>query len=199
MGVTFAVFSTSLDGFIADPHDQVGPLMDWYNNGDVEVRPPGYPITFRMSAASAAYWNENATEGAFITGRRLFDFTKGWGGRPPNNSPTFVVTHRPPPADWPPVPDAPFTFVGDLETAMKLAREAAGDGDVGVAGANIAQQCLNAGYLDEVRVDLVPVLLGAGIRYFDNLDASVELDDPQVVQGTRVTHLRYRVLPRRDA
>jgi len=128
----------------------------------------------------------------------LFDFTGGWGGMPPNNSPTFVVTHRPQPADWPPRPDAPFMFVGGLETAMKLAKETAGDGDVGVTGADIAQQCLNAGLLDEVRIDLVPVLLGAGIRYFDHLDASVVLEDPKVAGGKRVAHLRYRVRRRQS-
>ncbi|MBB5789516.1 dihydrofolate reductase family protein [Jiangella mangrovi] len=195
MGTVLSSFSTSLDGFIAAPDGSVGPLFDWYTNGDVEVRPPGYPITFHMTRASADYWNRTATsEGAFVTGRALFDFAHGWGGRPPNDAPTFVVTHRPPPADWPPIPDAPFTFVGDLETAMRLAREVAGDdGDIGVAGPNLAQQCLNAGWLDEVRIDLVPVLLGDGIRYFDNLDSQVVLEDPEVVQGSRVTHLRYRV------
>lgn len=194
MGTVYSRFSTSLDGFIADPADQVGPLFDWYNNGDVEVRPPGYPITFRMSAASARYWEETANEGAFVTGRRLFDYTHGWGGNPPMGSPTFVVTHRPPPEDWPPHPDAPFTFVTDgLESAMEQAKAAANGGDVGVAGANLAQQCLRAGLLDEVRIDLIPVILGQGIRYFDNLDENIELEDPQVVQGNRVTHLRYRV------
>lgn len=193
MGIVFASFSTSLDGFVADPDGDVGPLFDWYRNGDVEVRPAGYPITFRMSAASAAYWDEVSTEGAFVCGRRLFDFTRGWGGRPPNASPTFVVTHRPPPPDWPPLPDAPFTFVDSLDAAMAGARAVAGDGDIGVAGADLAQQCLAAGLLDEVRVDLVPVLLGRGIRYFGALPDTVLLDDPQVVEGTRVTHLRYRV------
>ncbi|MQA11438.1 MAG: hypothetical protein GEU98_23375 [Pseudonocardiaceae bacterium] len=193
MGIVFASFSTSLDGFIARPDNHVGPLFDWYWNGDVEVTPPGYPITFHMTAASAAYWKEVSTEGAFITGRRLFDFTSGWGGSPPNDSPTFVLTHRPPPADWPPRPDAPFTFVNDLESAMTQAKEAAGDGDIGVAGPNVAQQCLNAGLLDEVRIDLVPVLLGSGIRYFDHLDEEVGFEDPIVVEGNRVTHLRYRV------
>ncbi|MQA78721.1 MAG: hypothetical protein GEV10_09625 [Streptosporangiales bacterium] len=194
MCAVFSSFSTSLDGFIADPHDQVGPLFDWYWNGDVEVKPAGYPITFRMSEVSARYWDGLDKEGAFVTGRRLFDFTKGWGGNPPNGAPTFVVTHRPPPEDWPPRPDAPFTFVPDgLESALDQAKATADGHDVGVAGADLAQQCLNAGLLDEVRIDLVPVLLGKGIRYFDNLDAGVMLEDPTVVEGTRVTHLRYRV------
>lgn len=188
-------FSTSLDGFIAGPDDQVGPLFDWYDNGEVEVTPPsdGYPITFHMSEASARYWRQVDREGAFVTGRRLFDFTKGWGGRPPGGSPTFVVSHRPPPGDWPPVPDAPFTFVDNLDDALDQARAVAGDGDVGVAGADLVQQCLQAGHLDEVRIDLVPVLLGSGIRYFDNLAGGpIAFEDPEIFQGTRVTHLIYR-------
>lgn len=188
-------FSTSLDGFIAYANDDVGPLIDWYNSGDVEVKPAGYPITFRMSEASARYWHEVAdVEGAFVCGRRIFDHTHGWGGNPPNGVPTFVVTHRPPPEDWPPRPDAPFTFVDGLESALEQAKAVAGDHDVGVAGADIAQQCLNAGLLDELRIDLVPVLLGQGIRYLDNLDdAGVKLEGPRVVEGVGVTHLRYQV------
>lgn len=195
MGKVIASFTTSLDGFIAYPDNTVGALFDWYSNGEVEVKPPGYPITFRMTAASADYWHRMAdTEGAFVTGRRLFDFTHGWGGNPPNGVPTFVVTHRPPPEDWPPRPDAPFTFVSDLETALAKAQAVAGDHAVGVAGANIAQQCINAGRLDELRIDLAPVLLGKGIRYLDAIDADhVRLDHLETVQGNRVTHLRYQV------
>ena len=101
MGVIFSSFTMSLDGFVAYPDDSVGALFDWYNSGDVEVRPAGYPITFRMSEASAAYWHQNETEGVFIAGRRIFDHANGWGGKPPNDSPTFVVTHRPPPRPRP--------------------------------------------------------------------------------------------------
>lgn len=194
MAIVFSSFSTSLDGFIADPDDRVGPLFDWYNSGDVEIKVPGAP-PFQLSEASARHWHEVAdSEGAAVYGRRIFDHTKGWGGTPPLGVPAFVVTHRPPPPDWPPVPDAPFTFVFDgVESAVEQARAAAGEHAVGVAGADIAQQCLNAGLLDEVRIDLVPVLLGSGIRYFDNLADSVEFDDPTVIEGVRVTHLRYRV------
>jgi dihydrofolate reductase len=194
MGKVFSSFTMSLDGFIAYPDGSVGELFDWYNNGDVEVKPPGYPITFRMTEASAAYWRQNETEGVFVCGRRIFDYTNGWGGRPPNNSPTFVVTHRPPPEDWPPFPDAPFTFVDNLEDALERARALAGDTDIGVAGADIAQQCLNLGALDEIRVDLVPVFLREGIRYFDNIENDkVQLELLQIVEGKRVTHMRYNV------
>lgn len=196
MSTVFSSFSTSLDGFVARPDDDVGPLFEWYGNGDVEIRPPGYPMTLRLSKASAKYWRETSEdEGAFITGRRLFDYAHGWGGQPPLGVPTFVVSHRPPPADWPPRQDGSFTFVSDgIEAALELATKAAGGRDINVGGPNLAQQFLNAGLLDEVRIDLVPVLFGEGIRYFDNItNKSVQFADPQVTQGKRVTHLRYRV------
>jgi dihydrofolate reductase len=109
--------------------------------------------------------------------------------------PVFVVTHDVP-QGWP-REDAPLpiTFVTDgVEHAVAQAKATAGEGWVGVAGPNIAQQCLDAGLLDEVRINLVPVLLGKGIRYFDKLsNAPFALEDPRVIQGTGVTHLIYRV------
>jgi dihydrofolate reductase len=193
MATVISSFATSLDGFIADPADDVGPLFDWHHSGDVEVRPPGYPLVFRTSEASARHWREVIDRiGAMVCGRRLFDHTKGWGGNPPMGVPTFVVSHRPPPQDWPPRPDAPFTFVGDLASAVERAKAAAGEGVVSVAGANVAQQCLNAGLLDEVWIDLVPVVLGKGIRYLDNLNPAA-LETPRIIEGDGVTHLRYRV------
>jgi dihydrofolate reductase len=187
-------FSTSLDGFIADPDDDVGPLFDWHSAGDVEVRPAGYPLSLRMSEGSARHWQEMTDRaGAFVCGRRLFDHTNGWGGTPPLGMPTFVVSHRPPPENWPPHPDAPYTFVTDgLESAITQAKAVAGDRVVSVAGANLAQQALKLGLVDEVWLDLVPVLLGKGIRYFDDA-GQVMLEDPQVIEGIRATHLRYRV------
>jgi dihydrofolate reductase len=190
MATVISSFSTSLDGFIALPDDGIGPLFDWHHSGDVVVKPPGYPLTFHVSEGSARHWREVIDRaGAFVTGRRLFDYTKGWGGSSPMGVPTFVLTHSPPPEDW--SPDVPYTFVGDLETAVAQAKEAAGEGVVSVAGANVVQQCLRAGLLDEVWLDLVPVLLGEGIRYFDDL--SLPLSNPQVIEGEGVTHLRYRV------
>lgn len=194
MGIIFSSFTMSLDGFIAYPDDSVGQLFDWYNNGDVEIKPAGYPITFTMSGASAASWRQNETEGVFVCGRRIFDRANGWGGRPPNDSPTFVVTHRPPPENWPPVPDAPFTFVDDLESALDQARAIANGRDIGVAGASIAQQCVNLGALDEIRVDLVPLFAREGVRYFDGIEnETVQLELVQLVEGKKVTHMRYEV------
>jgi len=192
-----ASFCMSLDGFVARPDGSVGPLFDWYTGGDVEVPMVGYPITFRVSAASADYLRaqlDQARHSAFVCGRRVFDYTGGWGGNPPGGGRAFVVTHREPPVDWPADRLAPFTFVRDgVESAIRQAR-AAGDGNVGVSGPDIAQQCLNLNLLDEIRIDLVPVFLGEGVRYFDHIHTGkAELDRVEVVEGEGVTHLRYRV------
>lgn len=178
-------FAMSLDGFVADPDDQVGTLFDWYFNGEVEVDYPGCP-PFRMSQASARTWRDMADPGgAMVCGRRVFDFTGGWGGTPPGGGPAFVVTHRPPPENWPPRPDAPFTFVTDgVESAVRQALAVADGRDVRVTGANVVQQCLRLGLLDEVWIDLVPVLFGTGVRYFgDPGEAKVELETVDVVEG----------------
>lgn len=194
MGIVFSSFTVSLDGFVAYPDGSVGHLFDWYDNGEVEVKPAGYPITFKMSEASAAYWRRNETEGVFVCGRGIFDAANGWGGRPPNNSPTFVVTHRPAPADWPPVADAPFTFVDNLESALEQARVVADGRDINVAGPDIAQQCINLGVMDEVRLDLAPIFLRSGVRYFDKIDnEKTQLELLELVAGKNITHLRYRV------
>ena len=90
---------------------------------------------------------------------------------------------------------APFTFVAEgVESAVAQAKAVAGDKAVGIAGPNVAQQALEAGLLDEVHIELVPVLLGQGIRFFDNVQGTpVMLENPTVIAGDRVTHLMYRV------
>jgi dihydrofolate reductase len=196
MGAVVANMSMSLDGFIADPSDQVGPLFDWYGAGEVEVPFPGSQHVARLTPASARYLRQAmGSIGALIAGRRLFDLTQGWGGSHPAGVPVFVVTHRAP-EDWP-HRDAPFTFVTDgVESAVAQARKVAGEKVVSVASPTITQQCLNLGLLDAIAVDLVPVLLGKGIRFFDNLaQAPVLLEDPTVIEGRRVTHLYYQVRP----
>jgi dihydrofolate reductase len=108
--------------------------------------------------------------------------------------PVVVVTHQLP-EGWP-RDDAPFSFVTDgIEAAVERAKALAGDKVVGVNGGTIASQCLDAGLLDEIWVDLVPVLLGGGTSYFSELRrVPVELEGPiSVVEGADVTHLRYRV------
>lgn len=196
MAGVVASFCTSLDGFVARPDDSVGPLFDWYTAGDVEVPMVGYPITFRVHPSSAGYLRsflDTVRQGAFVCGRRVFDHTHGWGGKPPGGGAAFVVTHRPPPSDWPASQLAPFTFVSSVSQAVELAK-AAGDGTVGVSGPDIARQCLKLRLLDEVRIDLVPVLLGSGVPYFaDVTREDAVLEQVEVVAGSGVAHLRYRV------
>jgi dihydrofolate reductase len=193
MSNVIANMSMSLDGFIADPSDGIDQLFGWMGNGDVEVPTAVEWATFRMSQASADYMREALTGvGALIAGRHLFDITQGWGGTHPLGVPVFVVTHEAP-ADWPHTDT--FTFVDSVEEAVRLAKEVAGDKNVVVASSKIAQQCFDAGLLDAVNVDLVPVLLGEGVRWFDNLaKAPVRLGNPTVIEGNGVTHLAYPVV-----
>jgi dihydrofolate reductase len=184
----------SLDGFIADPSGGVGPLFDWYFNGDVEFTGADPDRVFRTSAASADYTRaEWASIRASVIGRRLFDLTNGWHGRPAVGEAVFVVTHQAP-TDWD-FPNAPFTFVTDgVRSAVAQAKAFAGDMDVAVSAGNIGGQALEAGLIDEVSLDLVPVVLGAGVRFFgDYAGSPLLLENPRVVQGDRVTHLHYRL------
>ena len=193
MGKVGAGFSTSLDGFIARPDGDVGPLFGWCFGGDTEYTMPSANITLRVSSQSAELLRESHEEtGALVVGRRHFDHAGGWGGRHPIDLPVFVVTHAVP-QEWV-YEGSPFTFVTDgVEGAVERAKAAAGD--KGVGGANVAQQCIKAGLIDEIGVDLVPFLLRDGIRFFDNLDASqVELERTRVVEAPGVTHLRLRVV-----
>lgn len=196
MGNVYTGASMSLDGYISGP-DFTGfdHLFKWLSNGDVEL-PTAHPeITPRLTEASAAHWRRLIDmTGALVVGRRLFDFTEGWGGVHPMDKPVVVLSHTVP--DGWPREGAPFTFVSDgIEAAIETAKELAGDKVVGVNGGTIASQCLNAGLLDEIWVELVPVLLGDGTPFFDGLvGAPVELEGPvSVIEGTDVTHLRYRV------
>jgi dihydrofolate reductase len=119
-----------------------------------------------------------------------------WAGRHPIDVPVFVVTHTVP-EEWVKAHEgAPFTFVTDgVERAVALAKEAAGDKNVGVGAASIVQQCLKAGLLDEVQIELVPFLLGKGVRMFEYLGVEpIDLEKTMVVDAPDVTHIRFRVV-----
>jgi len=194
MGQVIVGATMSLDGYIADESDRVGPLFEWYGNGDVEVTGADPDRVFRVSLVSADYLSKTwPTIGAEVIGRRLFDLTNGWHGRPPVGGAVFVVTHQAP-TDWP-FPDAPFTFVTDgVESAIAQAKAFAGDKNVSVAAGDIGGQALEAGLVDEVQVDLVPVVFGSGVRFFGAFAKAPQLrENPTVVQGDRVTHLQYSV------
>lgn len=193
MATVVAGLSMSLDGFIAHPDDSVRHLFDWYGNGEVEIHWPGNDMVSHVTPASATYLRDSiAKVGALVVGRRVFDYTQGWAGSHPFGVPVFVVSHSVPDG-WPRA-DAPFTIVTDgVGSAVAQASEVAGDKTVGLAGPNIIQQCLNSGLLDELSIELVPVLLGEGIRFFDNLTISpIMFENPTVIEGDRVTHLVYR-------
>ena len=198
MGKVVANASVSLDGYIAKDDNTIGRLFDWLQNGDVEIPTPAGDFAVHLSPASAEWWNSWVSSlGALVCGRTLFDFTDGWNGRHTLDVPVVVVTHRVP-EDWIAAhPDAPFTFVTDgVEAAIARAKELAGDRDVTVTGGTIARQCLELGLLDEVAVDLVPVVMGAGNRpFFGELSAEdVLLGNPTTcIQGDRVTHLVFPV------
>jgi dihydrofolate reductase len=184
----------SLDGYIAHRDDGVEHLFDWYDNGDIEVKWPGNDMVSHVSPASAAYLHDTiARAGALVVGRRVFDYTQGWGGSHPVGVPVFLVTHRVPDG-WPRA-DAPFTIVLDgVASAVAQAKAVAGDKTVGLAGPSIIQECLDAERVDVVHIELVPVLLGDGIRFFGDLaNPPVMLEDPTVIEGSRVTHLAYKV------
>jgi dihydrofolate reductase len=197
MNKTYTGASMSLDGYVAGPANSGFELLfDWYNNGDVVVETASENLTMTLTPQSAAYFREVIdTAGALVVGRRLFDLTNGWNGRHPIDVPVVVVTHDPP-ADWNPrAPNPPFEFVTEgVEAAVARARELAGDKSVAVNGGMMARQALEAGLIDELWVDLVPVLLGDGTPFFDHVKGPVSLQGPlSVVEGRGVTHLRYAV------
>jgi dihydrofolate reductase len=195
MSNVVAIMSMSLDGYVADHNDGVAEVFDWYmNSGEVEIHTGGSdPMTFRVSEPSAEYLRRHISElGAMVAGRRTFDKAEGWGG---NHAwgPAFVLTHHIP-DEWP-RPNSTVHFVTDgIESAVNQAKAAAAGKSVGVHGADTIQQCLNAGLLDEIHVDIAAVLLGAGVRLFDHLAGTpAVLGNPTVIAGVGVTHLRYPV------
>lgn len=198
MGTVIVDLSVSLDGYIAGAGD--GPsaplgrggaaLFAWMGAGepmpgvDERLAPPG------ASRPIVAEWLADA--GAGLAGRRTFDIAGGWADGHPVDMPIFVVTHEAPTeGSWSPQ----VRFVTDgVEQALARAQEAAGDKVVSIAGASLAKELLALGKLDEIQVSITPVLLGGGVRLFDELDTPVTLEQTRVVPSVGVTHIRYRVV-----
>jgi dihydrofolate reductase len=192
VGRTIAQMSMSLDGFIADEQDDCSELFGHYDSGNVPVENPSAGITMHMSDTDARlYQDALASTGAYLMGRRLYDLVNGWNGHPPSPDPVVVLTHGPPPD--PPTGGVEYAFADTIEEAVGTARRLAGDGNVSVAGGQVARAALDAGLLDEIVVDLIPVILGAGKPWFAGADGPVRLDDPEVTVDAGVTHLRYVV------
>ncbi len=208
MGKVVFNMTMSLDGFVAGPNDSPDnglgdggmALFDWYNSGDTEYKMPGGEWKFKVSRASAANLEAAVKNmGVLVTGRRTFEIAHAWGGQHPLNVPVVVLTHRVP-QEWVPQewvkPASPFTFVTDgIESAIAQAQAIAGDKLVAVGSATTLQQTLNAGLLDEISIDLAPLLLGSGVRLFDHLGIMPQqLEQIAVTAGMGVTHLKYRVI-----
>jgi dihydrofolate reductase len=192
----------SLDGFVAGPND--GPenglgdggngLFTWYFSGDTEVSISDGNMVLKVSKQSAELLTEAFSNyGAGVWGRRTFDIAHAWGGHPPG-TPCLIVTHDPP-QEW--VKEgSPFIFVTDgVESAIRQAKETAGDKDVVICTPSILQQALKAGLVDEIHIDVAPILLGGGVSLFDHLGIGpINLECIGNVQAPHVTHLGFRVI-----
>ena len=182
--------SMSLDGYVTGPNDSrenpfgdgAGMLHDWI-----------------FSAATdqdrAILQDMLDSVGAIVMGRTSFDKNEGdggWGdGGPVGDTPCFVVTHDRPTRSYPPV----FTFVTDgVVSAIEQAKSVAGGKVVGLHGATIMQQALPLGLVDEIRVHVIPVLLGGGTPLFDRLDSAITLERTQALMTPAATHLGFRVV-----
>jgi dihydrofolate reductase len=214
VGKLTCMLSVSLDGFAAGPnptldqplgeggerlHEWVVALKSWRERHGLSGGEVG-PL-------SEVVEESIGNTGASVMGRRMFSGGEGgweddpksngwWGDDPPFHHPVFVLTHhaREPLAMQ---GGTTFNFVTDgIESALDQARAAAGDErDVAVAGgASIAQQYMRAGLLDEIEVQLVPIVLGGGVRLFDNLDPGrIDFEPTRVIDAPGVTLIRYRV------
>jgi dihydrofolate reductase len=194
MSKVILAITMSLDGFIAGPNDDVSRLHDWLFSGKTPSR---YSSFFKLSKESAKVFDELVkTTGSIITGRRTYDLTGGWGGSHPVIDSVFVLSKDVP--NEVPAGSTTFTFVADgIESAVRQAKKAAGKKNVYLmGGANVVQQCIKAGILDEMMLHIVPVLLGGGgVRLFDHLeDTHIELEQAGVVEAPGVTHMRFRVV-----
>jgi dihydrofolate reductase len=196
MGKATIFAAVSLDGFIAADDDTVGPLFDWYENGGVASTFSDQERVFHTTQATADFLSSTAASiAAVVIGRRLFDLTDGWGGVPANGEHVFVVTHEPP-KDWAYRDTAPFTFVTDgVRSAIEHAQAFAADRDISVTAGQIGGQAIHEGLIDQVVLNLVPAVLGSGVPFFGTGGMAEPLlfEDPQIVQGSRVTHLVYDV------
>jgi dihydrofolate reductase len=212
MGKVRVHISTSLDGYAAGPnqsqeeplgaggeqlHDWLVALKAWREHAGMEGG--------EVNVSNAVFDEEIANVGAEIMGRGKFgpagrgpwgdDPWQGWWGEnPPFHKPVFVLTHH----EREPLTlsDTTFTFITEgIEAALERAREAVGDKDVFIGGgANVINQYLAAGLVDELELHVVPILLGGGARLFEGVGPDLKLEDVSVVEAPGVTHLKYRVV-----
>lgn len=187
LGIVLLDISVSLDGFVARPDDDVERLHRW-------ALVDAFTPTMRFSDELIEVIEE-ADAGAVIAGRRTFDLASGWAGKPAMDVPYVILSHRPAPEEVTSGEWTKFVFVsGGIEAAVDQARKFAEGRTVYVmGGAEIAQQCIKAGLLDELQLHVVPVLLGSGVRLFDHLDYT-ELEHVSTVTCAETVRTRYRVV-----
>ena len=206
--------TTSLDGFVAGPNQTLEhPLGE---NGERLHEWAFAAASWRerhglsggeANADSDVIEESQDATGAVVMGRRMFSGGEGpwaddpnangwWGDDPPFHAPVFVLTqHARETVTM--LGGTSFAFVTDgIEAAVAQAREVAGEKDVLISGgASVVQQALRAGLLDELQLHVVPLLLGGGVRLFDGVDPTVELEATRTIESPTVAHLRYRVIP----
>ena len=185
MSATVLYMSMSLDGFIAGPNERVDNGL-----GDGGERLHEWIFARDGTSVNRQVVEEFMATGAVVAGRGTVEPANHWDGDHHDGVPIFIVSRGEPPQPWPLV-----TYVDDVTTAMSEAKRAAGDRNVLVHGAGIAQQALAAGVLDELEIHVVPVLLGQGRRLFDGMAAEhIELERVRTLEGEGgIAHLRYRV------
>jgi dihydrofolate reductase len=185
--------SMSLDGFITDPDASVGSPLEGNDPGRLH----DWRFDARTDTDAAIVDEIYASTGAVLIGKRMFDVGfEPWGDPPPFGMPVFIVTHEEREA-LPMQGGTTYTFVkAGIEAALDRARAAAGDKDVGIwGGATIIRQYLKVGLLDELQIHLIPLLLGGGIRLFEDLDTrGIELRKKGSIETPSATHLRFDVV-----
>jgi dihydrofolate reductase len=197
MGKVTAGITTSVDGYICGPDD--GPGKGLGEGGErLHYWVFGGPWSYEDEPAGAVMhpddraWIDGAFAnlGAVVAGRWTYEAAGHWGDQNPWDVPLFVVTHRP--EEQPEGED--FRFVGGVDEAVALAREAAGDRKVNVmGGADVIRQALAAGLVEELSIIIAPVVLGGGKRLFDGFEQGLELEHLGVRQSPNATFIDYRV------
>jgi dihydrofolate reductase len=199
--VTFDI-TTSLDGFIAGANDSLelplgegGEKLHEWLFGLASWREPHGLEGGETGQDSDVLAEAMSNTGAVVLGKRMFDHAQGWGDEPPFHVPVFVLTHQARESEEK-EGGTTFTFVTNgIESALEQARAAAGDKDVAIAGgASTIQQYLNAGLVDEFQIHVVPLLLGGGVRLFEDASPDVSVEVTRVLASPRVAHLKYRVV-----
>jgi dihydrofolate reductase len=195
VSATVLYMSMSLDGFIAGPNetpdnglgDGGERLHEWAFTGTEA----DHKKVDRPAGANGEVWEEMMSTGAVVAGRGTVEPAGFWGGDHHDGVPIFILTRHDPDdlPQWPLV-----SYVDDVTSAMRQAKEAAGDKNVLVHGAGTTQLALGAAVLDELELHVVPVLFGQGRRLFEGLAAEqIELERTRILEGEGVTHMHYRV------